>query len=160
MKKASGENTEKGAKIGIIILIVLLVLIAVPLALIFIFGRTGAIDEGIPDVGVDVVNVPFSGEGAMEIPIQWLVHGVSEGEPVISGVYFSTLPSQVEFTTATTPDITGYMGFVPGQETELPNGVKVLQAGVPNAYEVVYVRIHALIGDKNYWSDEFIIEAS
>ena len=147
-------------KVVIGILIALLIIIAVPIILIYVLGSTGTINEGIPEIGIDVINMPFSAEGQQTVPAQWLVHGNPADQYTITTVYFSKLPSQADFTTSTTPESAGYTLSAPAQEIILPDGQKVFQADVPNAFEVIYVRIYALINNQHYWSKEYILESS
>lgn len=147
------------AKVIFIIISIILLMMFIPLVAIWILGST-SIDERIPVIGIDVINIPFSGESKETIPLQWLVQGQPQDAPLITGIYFAKLPSQADFTTETNPADAGYTGFVPASEIVLPDGTKVLQGDLPNVYSVNYARIYALINGKHYWSDEFILEAS
>lgn len=145
----------KKKKIALITVSVIIALILLIVLALYVAGGT-KIDENIPAVGVDVINVPFSGKGQETIPIQWIVHGADKN--IISGAYFGELPSQVDFATMPLPDQI-QKTFVPYHEKTLKNGQKVFQADIPNAYPVIYVVVYANIDDKHYWSREYMINS-
>ena len=157
MKDIFSDKRGKGKKVFSIVLIVIAALIISALVTLYVVGSSGRIQDNIPSAGIDVINVPFSGKGEEKIPVYWLVHGTEESD-IISAAYFSPLPSQ-EFNPEISPSISGYTGYVSYEELELENGYKVLKAEVPNAYEVIYVRIYADINGKNYWSKEFAVRS-
>jgi len=149
---------DKKGRVLLYMIIFSLVLFFGVLVFIYIEGSPGELAEGIPDAGIDIVQVPFSAGGGDFITVQWLIQGAEDPNMVTTGVYFAPLPAQEAFTTATAPEYGNFTDFVPGEEIELPNGVKVLQADIPNWYDVTYVRLYAYIGDQHYWSNEFLVE--
>jgi hypothetical protein len=119
----------------------------------------GGSDIEIPVMqkGIEIVNVPFSGKGLETIQVQWRVKGAENEKPLISGVYFGSLPSQADFTKAPLPnDIE--KTFMPAYEAP-KNAEKILQADLPNHYPVTYAVIYAQIDGQHYWSQEFMIKS-
>jgi hypothetical protein len=128
--------------------------LAIILAL-FILGGSSFSEPARIEKGVEVVDVPFTGNGQEYVPVKWMVKG-STDTPIISGVFFSQVPSKANFVQNPPPDQTGYENFVPyGIVSE--NNTDVFEAMVPSAYERTYVRIYAKVNGDNYWSDEFVI---
>ena len=153
----SKKEKGKGKKIFLIVVIVILAIILIPLLVLYIAGGS-KVEDYTPKVGIEIIKVPFSGKGEEIIPIQWLVHGAEGEEPLISGVYFGSTPSPVDFTKSPLPDQIGNKIFLPYTEATLDN-IKVLQADVPNSYAVIYVVIYAKIKEQHYWSQEFMIKS-
>ena len=147
----------KGKKIALISLGITFGLILAIILILYAAGGAG-VDENIPAVGIDVINIPFSGKGQETIPVQWIVRGADENIILISGAYFGQLPSQVDFAAMPLPDQTDKI-FIPYHEEALKNGQKVFQADVPNSYAVIYVVIYAQINGKHYWSNEYMINS-
>ena len=145
----------KGKKIALISFCITFGLIILIILTLYVAGGTN-IDENVPALGIDVINIPFSGKGQEAIPIQWLVRGAKENP--ISGAYFGLLPSHVDFSKMPLPDQIDKT-FIPYHEETMKNGQKVLQADVPNSYAVIYVVIYAQIDGKRYWSNEYMIKS-
>lgn len=121
--------------VGVTLLIVL-----GAITFIIAYGGTGQVDEGIPAVGIDVIEAPFSVAGQESTSIRWIVRG-GEGT---TGIYFDA-----------SPGVNTSAFFIPGQEVKLPNGDTVSEAELPNTYPLHHVRIYAEIDGTAYWSDEF-----
>lgn len=137
------ERAIKQILISLVLIILVLFLTAV--VFVYIYGATPEIDEGIPDIGIDEISVPFSGEGQETIPIQWRL----EGGKGLSGVYYSA--------SSKPPETTAYTYFSEGDEVELPNRIKIIQANLPNKYAVNFVRIYAKMNNEEYWTEEYVI---
>ncbi|MEK6968418.1 MAG: hypothetical protein AABX51_07365 [Nanoarchaeota archaeon] len=146
------HKEKKGLNIFIIIPLVILVIFLLLVAFVYAMGGA-SIDKGIPSTGIVVINVPFNGNNQEYFPVQWQVAGGKQ--TLVSGVFFSDLPSQSDFSKSPPPDQTGYLGWIPAQEKTLSNGEKVFEAMIPNAYPVNNIRIYALIGETHYWSQEY-----
>jgi hypothetical protein len=136
----------------LLVLLVLFVFIVLPIMVVALFGGTPPVEDGIPDVGILPVNVPYSAGGALEFTVQWQVRG---GAPAATAAYFSDAPAIGEFTPATAPESAGYLGSAPGAEVTLGGDVKVHEAKIPNVFSPLHVRFYASIDGKHYWSPEF-----
>ena len=152
---SSKKDKGKGKKIFLIVVIVILAIILISSLVLYVVGGS-KVEDYTPEVGIEIIKVPFSGKGEETIPVQWRVHGAEQ--PLISGVYFGSSPSPVDFTKSPLPDQIGNKIFLPYTEVTLSN-TKILQADVPNTYPVIYVVIYTKIKDQHYWSQEFMIKS-
>ncbi|GEM_PF-4941520 len=145
-------ETKQAAIIAAAILILLGVLV---FGAAFFMGGASVYAPPLPEEGVVPVDVPFSANGQEYVQVKYMVQG-QYSDPLLSGAFFSNMPSKTNFKKSPPPDQTGYEGFVPYSLAE-EEGQKVLTASVPNAYDATYVRLYAFVNGHDYWSDEFVI---
>ncbi len=153
-KKSEGKKKKN---IFLIIGLSIVGLVLLVILILFFAGGQGKIDDGLPETGIVAIDVPYSAEGKEEFTVQWILRGVEKDSAVVSGVYFGMAPSQADFSMSPPPDQTGYESMVAYNEITLENGMKSMEANVPNIYDVNYVRIYAKINGKDYWSNEFMV---
>jgi len=144
VEKSSGvQSVHKAVKITLIILGSLVgVLLLLFLGLV-IAGSQNVTDP-FPNVGVEVIDAPFSGES---VTMTWKVHGTVES----TGVYISAT-SVADFPQGVTPAQAGYSGLI---EPTLKDGI--YSATVPVNGPVVYARVWARADDIDWWSVEYPI---
>ena len=145
-----GKKSRRGLWIFLSIIIILILILVI---LFFTFARpfsSAEIDRGIPDKGVDVLSLPLAVDADESFDIEYRVMGISVESTQIL----------VSF------DPQGELGEEDGlDEIGFANAVEPSKSGDKYSSEitapsegVMFLRIYATDGSKNYWSDELVVQ--
>ena len=116
------------------------------------------VDFGVPDVGIDVLELPIMVDVGEQVTITWRVLGTDVDK---SELVYSVLPKGEfgeDFDVSTLEvDGSGYERIVEGQAVESEFEGETFSATIDVEYTPVFMRIHAVSGPTNFWTDEFVL---
>ncbi|HLC98845.1 MAG TPA: hypothetical protein VJC00_02455 [Candidatus Nanoarchaeia archaeon] len=115
--------------------------------------------ETIPTIRLAIV--PTSVDEGSSISITWQIASESSLTATHTAVYYDNESHPGVFSTDIGPAASGYTGLTKdfaAVESQVP-GEFTAALDVPEGAENVYLRAHAIISGKNYWTDESVVNA-
>jgi hypothetical protein len=116
-------------------------------------------EMGIPDVGIDVLEAPYSANVGDSITITWRLIGVTvdKSELVYSNNARGGFGSDFDTSTLTVDGST-YEDISEGQPGESEFEGQTFTTTINVEYVPIFMRIHGVSGETNYWlQDELVV---
>lgn len=115
-------------------------------------------EMGIPKEGIDVLEAPLSASIGNTITIKWRVLGVTadSSEVVYSNNARGGFGSDFD-TSSLTVEGSTYEDLARGTSTQSDFGGQIFATTVKVEYLPIFMRIHAVGNNKNYWTNEIVV---